>query len=265
MDLEDSLCFRCGNCWGSTEDHKARCLGYPSGRYDDGIPVHGIVLMDYRDRCEMFEEKDYWDGNLPDDPVRAIDLKEIHRIAIGYAVNDESALMDTVRDQGTLDYIASRYEDTEGSLERAAWLLWSISTMHPFMEGNKRAAVLACECALTGRGMDTQGREDILNTAIRGLAAGSEFDEAYDLLENNLVSFRDPGPLEDYVERRAERVSALLLRLSERVRIQRYRTNRLSEEVLIDLFSPRTLSKLNMITFAGHRETAYASGGRNCK
>ncbi len=61
MDLLDSLCYRCFNCWGSTKDHKARCYAYPSGRYDEyGIPIHEETLVDYRDECEFFEEKDDW-------------------------------------------------------------------------------------------------------------------------------------------------------------------------------------------------------------
>ena len=61
-DLFSSLCFRCDNCWGSTKDHKAKCTAYPSGRYSDGIPIHEIVLVDYRDECEFYEEKDDWNG-----------------------------------------------------------------------------------------------------------------------------------------------------------------------------------------------------------
>lgn len=60
MDLLDSLCYRCFNCWGSTKDHKARCYGYPTRYDDDGLPVYGETLVDYRDECELFEEKDDW-------------------------------------------------------------------------------------------------------------------------------------------------------------------------------------------------------------
>ena len=61
MDLLDSLCYRCSNCWGSTKDHKAKCSGHPSGRCDEnGIPIHEMILVDYRDECEMFEEDDDW-------------------------------------------------------------------------------------------------------------------------------------------------------------------------------------------------------------
>ena len=48
------------HCWGSTKDHKARCYAYPSGEYHDGIPIHKEALVNYRDECEFFEEKDGW-------------------------------------------------------------------------------------------------------------------------------------------------------------------------------------------------------------
>jgi len=60
VDLKDSLCYRCDNCWGSTKDRKAKCDAFPSGRYEDGIPVHEIVLVDLRDECEFFEEREDW-------------------------------------------------------------------------------------------------------------------------------------------------------------------------------------------------------------
>ena len=42
---------------GSTSDHRAKCSAYPSGRYSDGIPIHDIILVDCRDECELYEER----------------------------------------------------------------------------------------------------------------------------------------------------------------------------------------------------------------
>ena len=140
-------------------------------------------------------------------------LMDIHRIAIGYAVNDESSLTDTVRDEGTLDYIASRAEDIDDPTERAAWLLWSVSTMHPFMEGNKRTAVLACEFALGNRGLDVDDREDALNALIRIIASGSDIEDVRRFLEENTAPLDPSQPLDD-IGFRAERISTLLLELS---------------------------------------------------
>ena len=140
-------------------------------------------------------------------------LMDIHRIAIGYAINDESSLSDTIRDEGTLDYIASRAEDNDDPTERAAWLLWSVSTMHPFMEGNKRTAVLACECALGSRGLDVDNREDALNALIRIIASGSDIEDVRRFLEKNTAPLDPSQPLDD-IGLRAERISTLLLELS---------------------------------------------------
>ena len=62
MELKDSLCFRCDHCWGINNDHKVKCDAFPSGRYEDGISVHEIVLVDLRDECEFFEERQDWSG-----------------------------------------------------------------------------------------------------------------------------------------------------------------------------------------------------------
>lgn len=46
-----------------------------------------------------------------------------HRIVIGYAVNDESFLSDTVRDEGTSEHIIDRTMRCDNAFDRAASLL----------------------------------------------------------------------------------------------------------------------------------------------
>ena len=68
MDLLDSLCYRCSNCWGSTKDHKAKCSGYPSGRCDEnGIPIHENTMDEYIryvNEINGFEGKDPIDSGI---------------------------------------------------------------------------------------------------------------------------------------------------------------------------------------------------------
>ena len=56
-DLYSSLCFRCDCFWGSTEDHKAKCSAYSGVKHRDGVLIHDIVLVDCRDECELYEER----------------------------------------------------------------------------------------------------------------------------------------------------------------------------------------------------------------
>ena len=109
-----------------------------------------------------------------------------HRIAIGYAVNDESSLSDAVRDEGTLEHIIDRAMRCENAIDRAASLLWCISNWHPFMEGNKRSAWLMMQYALHNCYLVTEGRDEDYNLYVRETASGmhSEGDVAVFIREN---------------------------------------------------------------------------------
>ena len=39
---------------------KAKCSAYPSGEYWHGIPGHKIIIVDQRDKCDLFEEDEDW-------------------------------------------------------------------------------------------------------------------------------------------------------------------------------------------------------------
>ena len=47
-----------------------------------------------------------------------------------------------IRDHGTLDYIVSGGNRRTGTIRKAAWFLFKITTEHPFFQGNKRTALL---------------------------------------------------------------------------------------------------------------------------
>lgn len=98
-------------------------------------------------------------------------IKEVHRSAILSGFNDESSLIDLVRDEGTLFFISERSNSIESTVGRASFLLFSIAHYHPFVEGNKRTAVLVAELVL-GPHLHIDADEHELNRAIRKI--GSE-------------------------------------------------------------------------------------------
>ncbi|KAF5092026.1 type II toxin-antitoxin system death-on-curing family toxin [Methanospirillum sp.] len=53
-----------------------------------------------------------------------------------------------VRDPATLFHIVEKEEYLSDFIEKAAWLLFSIASYHPFFQGNKRTALVASEMAL---------------------------------------------------------------------------------------------------------------------
>jgi len=109
--------------------------------------------------------------------MRRIDLNyilDIHRSAIDAGIRDEAKLRDAVRDMGTLEYIVDKANRIRDEIKRAAFLLYSIANYHPFVEGNKRTALLLAEVTLKECYIDANGQE--VNQMVRKIAAG-ELDE----------------------------------------------------------------------------------------
>ncbi|MBR4227200.1 MAG: Fic family protein [Candidatus Methanomethylophilaceae archaeon] len=98
-------------------------------------------------------------------------LMEIHRRAILCAAGDESALLDAIRDKGTLDHIVEKAEKAQDPLGRALEYMRLIAIWHPFFEGNKRTAYLAAQAALGDRVIDGDPAE--LDRLVRLIAQGS--------------------------------------------------------------------------------------------
>ena len=157
------------------------------------------------------------------DTITADTLMLAHRIATEYAVNDVSSLSDAVRDMGTLEYIAERAQTFDSNIDAAAWLLWSVSTMHPFVEGNKRTALLSCQYALDDQLMNVVGREESLDADIRDIAAGNrDLDHVrYFVIQNVIMIHMNIMPIDDQKDPEelklrwfANNLSELLIRLS---------------------------------------------------
>lgn len=95
-----------------------------------------------------------------------------HRIAMEYAVNDESSLSDTVRDEATLYYILEASKNSVNILFQAACIMYGIANFHPFMEGNKRTAWLMAMYVLDPIYVKSMGREQEFDAFIREMASG---------------------------------------------------------------------------------------------
>jgi death-on-curing protein len=101
-------------------------------------------------------------------------LMAVHGRAIDAGIRDEAKLKDAVRDIGTLEYIADKANRIRDELERAAFMMYSVANYHPFVEGNKRTALLLAETVLKESYIDVDGVE--MNRMVRKIAAG-ELDE----------------------------------------------------------------------------------------
>lgn len=84
-------------------------------------------------------------------------IVEIHDeiLRISSAVEDRG--MNGIRDEGTLSYIVEKLErDAEircDVVKSAAWVLFSITTTHPFFQANKRTAIVTAENILRHDGL----------------------------------------------------------------------------------------------------------------
>jgi len=105
-------------------------------------------------------------------------LREIHRYAIDAGSKDEISLRDAVRDEAALFFISEEANTIIDDIRRAAFLLHRIATRHPFIEGNKRTALLAAEDALGASGLSIRESPKIINEVVRKIASGDmEEDE----------------------------------------------------------------------------------------
>lgn len=71
-------------------------------------------------------------------------IKLIHRYAISVKRN-ELDLIDAVRYEPDIDFLCLKLDFIDNSIERAATALHDVACYHPFVEGNKRTALLLCE------------------------------------------------------------------------------------------------------------------------
>jgi death on curing protein len=82
---------------------------------------------------------------------------EIHDEILRISSAEEDRGMNGIRDEGTLPYIVEKLErDKEigcDVIKSAAWVLYSITTTHPFFQANKRTAIVTAENILRHDGL----------------------------------------------------------------------------------------------------------------
>ena len=158
--------------------------------------------------------KSRWGGaSIGEDNMDVQQLMGIHRKAISCASGDESSLSDSVRDEGTLDFIVMRAESHDTPEERASEYLWCIANWHPFVEGNKRTAWLAAQASLGGKVMVYPDATEC-DAAVRRMAAGMcESEQALEFVGCRLEPC-EGDPVDYAIRTQIE----LLRKLSERRR-----------------------------------------------
>jgi len=113
-------------------------------------------------------------------------IKKIHEYAIDAGVHDESSLRCLTRDEGTIEYIADKSCEFINIVEKASFCLFSIANYHPFVEGNKRTAILVAEVILGNHlHIDVNGEE--LNGFVRKIATpDGTYEETLIWMQSNV-------------------------------------------------------------------------------
>ncbi|MFH0967436.1 MAG: type II toxin-antitoxin system death-on-curing family toxin [Methanobacteriota archaeon] len=94
-----------------------------------------------------------------------------------------------VRDFGTLEYIVNNQDYYHSPIENSAWILLSISSMHPFYQGNKRTALESSQMLLffNNNGSIISGNPEETNEYIRKIAIGIfEIEEIINWINTHL-------------------------------------------------------------------------------
>ncbi|MDR3283171.1 MAG: Fic family protein [Candidatus Methanoplasma sp.] len=124
------------------------------------------------------------------DRISVRKIQRLHNMAIDSGSNEsEQILRDLIRDEGTLFYIVNKACMISDDMKCAASLLHSIATLHPFVEGNKRTAVLAAEFVMLDKIIDVDGKE--LDAFIRNVASGIVKEkDVFEWLRSNCKSIK---------------------------------------------------------------------------
>lgn len=113
-------------------------------------------------------------------------IMKIHERAILSGLNNESDLINAVRDMGTIEYIADKCNEIDDVVEKSAFALFAIANYHPFVEANKRTSVIVAE-VLLGKNLTIDVTGEELDRFIRHLASpDGTVEEAHKWISDNL-------------------------------------------------------------------------------
>ena len=97
-----------------------------------------------------------------------------HRIMKSSEKEDDPPLADSIRDEGCLPAIEYGASHLTDPFDKAAYLLFSIATRHPFVEGNKRTAFTSAMVILKKEtGMDISESPQNIYDFVKEVAVGS--------------------------------------------------------------------------------------------
>lgn len=112
-------------------------------------------------------------------------LMMVHRFAIESTRTDELWLSDLVRSDADLYFTCEKISATADMYERSAIGLYNIACNHPFVEGNKRTALMLCENLLDDDLFINTEEKEIFEF-VREVACGKyEIDEIMRWLRKN--------------------------------------------------------------------------------
>lgn len=111
-------------------------------------------------------------------------IRMIHRYAISVK-EEELSLMDAVRYEPDLDFLCMRLESIDDPMERAAVAMHDIAYNHPFVEGNKRTALLLCENLLDDDVFITADEDSIYRFVLEVARGEHDVDDVRRWLEAN--------------------------------------------------------------------------------
>jgi len=112
-------------------------------------------------------------------------LMAVHRFAIESTRTDEIWLSNAVRSDAGLYFTCEKISVTTNMYERAAIGLYNTACNHPFMEGNKRTALLLCENLLDDDVFIIAEEKKIFEFVIEVACGKHEIDETEEWLKNN--------------------------------------------------------------------------------
>ena len=97
-----------------------------------------------------------------------------HIVMVKSDKDDDHSLADSVRDEGCLPAIEYGVSFISETYEKAAYLLHSIATRHPFVEGNKRTAFTIAIVVLRNEiGFEIKESPENIYVFVKSIASGN--------------------------------------------------------------------------------------------
>ena len=112
-----------------------------------------------------------------------------HTVMVKSDKEDDHSLADSIRDEGCLPAIEYGVSQISEVFEKVAYLLYSIATRHPFVEGNKRTAFVTAIVVLRNEtGLEIKESPENIYTFVKRIASGdSELKEIENWFRERII------------------------------------------------------------------------------